>query len=191
MTVVLGSHRRRTKATPATMPIGAGRWTAMVWVAAIIVVNVVVYPALAYRRPIMLLPALLLTWLLVMLIRNEIRDRRALIEARVRGMRALVIYSDATQWKRHIDENWFPRMGRNVSRLNWTERSTWKPSLETRLFKSFVSDWFQPDFTPSVVVFRGMEDPLVFRFDEAFKEARAGRRWSLDEMETEMFGSLE
>ena len=193
MTVIANAQdrRRASKEKPATMPIGAGRWTAMIIVSGIIVMNLFVYAALPHQQLALLLPALLLTWLMVLLVRNEIRDRKTLIEARVRGLRAMVVYSEDTQWKRHIEEAWFPRLGENVARLNFTERSTWKPSLETRIFRSFVSDWIQPDFTPSVVVFPRMEEPLVFRFDEAVRQARAGRPWYLEELEAEMFGSLE
>jgi hypothetical protein len=40
-------------------------------------------------------------------------------------------------------------------------------------------------------VFRDLEEPLVFRFFWAFREAKSGRRELLDELEARLFEALD
>ena len=103
-----------------------------------------------------------------------------------RGVRFLVVYSESPNWEERIRNNWLPRFGHAAVVLNWTERARWPSTLEVRLFKHFIKASY--NFNPAVLVLRGFERPLVFRFYYAFKQARAGRPDYLSKLENELFG---
>jgi hypothetical protein len=105
-----------------------------------------------------------------------------------RGVRCLLVHSNSRLWEGRIASHWLPRLGDRAVTLNWSERSTWPASLEVQVFKSFCSA--QRNFNPAVVVFRGLREPLVFRFYHAFREASIGRSQYLDEQEKRLFDSL-
>ncbi len=56
------------------------------------------------------------------------------------------------------------------------------------MFEAFVRA--DRDFNPSVVVFRGMLRPLVYRFHEAFHQAKHGVPEPLHNLERSMFEAL-
>ena len=123
-------------------------------------------------------------------ITRELRGRVLLAECRrvlaPRGVRFLVVYSESPSWEAHVRDTWLPRFGQTAVLLNWTERARWKPSLEVRLFNHFIKSW-EHNFNPAVLVLRGFERPLVFRFFYAFQQARHGRTEYLNELEEELF----
>jgi hypothetical protein len=123
------------------------------------------------------------------LIARALRGRILLAECRrvfsPRGVRFLVVYSESPTWEAHIREAWLPRFGQTAVLLNWTERARWESSLEVRLFKHFIKSW--RNFNPAVLVLRGHERPLVYRFFYAFQQARNGRAQYLSELEEELF----
>lgn len=120
---------------------------------------------------------------------REVRGRMLLAECRrvfsPRGVRFLVVYSESPSWEAHVRNTWLPRFGHTAVLLNWTERARWEPSLEVRMFKHFIRSW--RNFNPAVLVLRGYERPLVFRFFYAFQQAKNGRAEYLNELEAELF----
>jgi len=105
-----------------------------------------------------------------------------------RGVRCLLVHSNSEAWKDYIAERWIPRIGERAARFNWSERQAQRGSLESRVFRHFCGE--TRNFNPAVVVFRGLERPLVFRFYYAFLEVRAGRPRYLEEQERLMFEAL-
>ena len=87
-----------------------------------------------------------------------------------------------------IRDSWLPRFGQQAVLLNWSERAHWPRSLEVRLFKHFVAA--QQNFNPAVLVLRGAERPLVFRFFYAFQQAKHGRPQYLAQLEAELFAHV-
>jgi hypothetical protein len=102
-----------------------------------------------------------------------------------RGIRFLVVYSESPTWEAHIRASWLPRFGEQAVVLNWTNRARWEPSLEVRLFKSFMQS--ERNFNPAVLVLRNTDAPLVYRFFYAFQQAKNGRPEYLARLEAELF----
>ena len=129
---------------------------------------------------------------LVVVITRELRGRTLLAECRrafaPRGVHFLVVHSDSPVWNAHIRDRWLPRFGQTAVLLNWTDRARWKRSLEVRLFNHFIKS--PRNFTPAVLVLRGSERPLVFRFFYAFQQAQHGRIEYLNKLEAELFTFL-
>lgn len=105
-----------------------------------------------------------------------------------RGVRCLLVYSNSPAWRDHIRTAWLPRMGDTAVVLNWSDRASWRSTLEARLFRRFCGE--RRNFNPAVVVFRGLREPYVFRFFYAFQEVKAGRAQYLATLEAEMFEAL-
>jgi hypothetical protein len=105
-----------------------------------------------------------------------------------KGVRCLLIYSKSPNWEAHVREQWLPRLGDVAVTLNWSERASWTPNLAVRIFRHFCG---RRDFNPAVVVFQGLDHPLVFRFFPAFKQAKAGRPGHLERLEAELFALLD
>jgi hypothetical protein len=104
------------------------------------------------------------------------------------GVRCLIIYSNSPVWQDHIRTQWFPRLGAIAETLNWSERAAWPDALAPRVFRHFC---FQArNFNPAIIVFRGLQQPLVFRFFYAFHEAKDGRPQYLSSLETQAFEAL-
>src|SRR5439155_17111193 len=102
-----------------------------------------------------------------------------------RGVRCLIIHSNSPLWEGHVETHWFPRLGKMADTLNWTERAAWPESLAVRVFRQFC---FQSrNFNPAIIVFRDLDDPLVFRFFYAFHEAKDGRPQYLSALEGQAF----
>jgi hypothetical protein len=104
------------------------------------------------------------------------------------GVRCLLVHSDSPVWGDHIRSQWLPSFGHLARVLNWSERATWAPSLELRVFRRFC--FAQYNFNPAVLVFRGLRSPLAFRFFYAFHEAKQGRPQYLQGLEIQMFAAL-
>jgi hypothetical protein len=126
---------------------------------------------------------------LATVIARELRGFFLLAECRSvfepRGVRFVVVYSESPAWEDHIRRTWLTRFGRSAVMLNWTERAQWRRSLEVRLFNHFVRS--SRNFNPAVLVLRGFERPLVFRFFYAFQQAENGRPDYLTKLEEELF----
>jgi hypothetical protein len=114
---------------------------------------------------------------------------RVLSEWSPQGFRCLVVHSDSPVWKDHVDQEWLPRLDSFAAKLNWSERARWGASLEAQVFRHFCYP-SRRNFNPAVIVFRGLRAPFVFRFYEAFHEAKIGRGRYLDELEAAMFEAL-
>jgi len=105
-----------------------------------------------------------------------------------RGIRCLLVHSHSPVWESHISTRWLPRLSHLAQTLDWSERTRWdRSSLSARVFHRICGNHA---FNPCVVVFRGLRRPLVFRFYEAFHQAKIGRPQYLEELETKMFESL-
>ena len=105
-----------------------------------------------------------------------------------RGVRCLVVYSNSPAWETHIRTTWLPRLGDVAVAINWSERASWTSTLAVRVFKRFCGQY--RNFNPAVVVFRGLRRPYVFRFYNAFREAKAGRPQYLERLQTQLFDAL-
>lgn len=115
------------------------------------------------------------------------RTRRQFLK---NGKVGLLIHSDSPNWKAHIEERWYPRIGAHVYALNWSQNRQWATwSLAVRTFDEFVGRTYQ--FNPAVLVFRGDREPLVFRFHQAFRNAKHGHVEDLAQLEQQMFEALE
>ena len=126
---------------------------------------------------------------LTTVIARELRGFFLLAECRrvfePRGVRFVVVYSESPRWHDHIRRTWLARFGQSAVTLNWTERAQWRRSLEVRLFNHFIRS--SRNFNPAVLVLRGSERPLVFRFFYAFQQAQNGRPDYLTKLEEELF----
>jgi hypothetical protein len=116
-----------------------------------------------------------------------LRECRRALEPR--GVRFLVVYSESPAWENRIRDSWLPRFGKQAVLLNWTERARWPRSLEVRLFKYFIAS--QQNFNPAVLVLRGTQRPLVYRFFYAFQQAKHGRLENLAQLEAELFAHVQ
>jgi hypothetical protein len=105
-----------------------------------------------------------------------------------RGVRCLVVYSNSPTWESHVRQAWLSRLGDRAITLNWSERQSWTGGLAVRVFREFCSRW--RNYNPAVVVFRGLKQPYVFRFVEAFQQVGTRRPEYLNRLETEMFEAL-
>ena len=105
-----------------------------------------------------------------------------------RGIRCLIVHSDSPVWREHIQARWLPRLEGVACTLNWSERASWQPTLAVRVFERFCGR--NRNFNPSVVVFRGTDRPLVFRFFYAFQEAKKGVTEFVTALEREMFAAV-
>jgi hypothetical protein len=113
---------------------------------------------------------------------------RVRVEWSSRGVRCLLVHSNSPVWKGRVETEWLPRFESIAIKLNWSERSQWRRSLEVQVFRHFCPS--HRNFNPAVIVFRGHRAPWVFRFYEAFHEAKIGRSRYLDELEARMFEVL-
>jgi len=102
-------------------------------------------------------------------------------------IRGILVTSDSPNWQQHIEQNWIPRLGEQVVVLNWSERGSWKNSLEVRIFRRFGMGDDNFNFNPLVINFRGLRYPLLYRFFFAFRDARHGNLHALQGLERHMF----
>ena len=105
-----------------------------------------------------------------------------------RGVRCLVVYSNSPVWESHIQHAWLPRLGDRAIVLNWSERASWHSGLAVRVFRKFCLRWH--NYNPAVLIFRGLKQPYVFRFFDAFQQVGAGRPEYLTQLEAQMFEAI-
>jgi hypothetical protein len=105
------------------------------------------------------------------------------------GKKGVLIYSDSPNWQSYIEEKWLPILGGQLVILNWSRRRAWsKRDIAVRLFEHFVGRTSQ--YNPAAIVLRGVRLPLVFRFYQAFRDARHGKSLSLRKLEESMFRDI-
>jgi hypothetical protein len=104
------------------------------------------------------------------------------------GRRCLVVYSNSPEWEGRVQQAWLAGLNEIAIVLNWSERASWRSGVAVRVFREFCLS--RHNFNPAVVVFRGLKQPEVFRFFEAFQQARAGRPEYLGDLEARMFEAL-
>ena len=139
-----------------------------------------------------LLAILLIAPLGIVLFRS-VQEKSLLLRANrefaLRHKSGVLIYSSSPNWQGYIEENWLPRLGESLIVLNYSERRAWlRKSIAVRMFDTFVGGGYQ--YNPAVILLRGTHAPLVFRFYQAFKNAKHGKTAALRELETEMFQHL-
>jgi len=103
-----------------------------------------------------------------------------------RGSRILVVYSRSPHWQLHIENELLPQLPPRTIVLNWSDRKTWhRCSLGAQVFRHFLG---YQEHTPSAMVFRPFRRVKLFRFHNAFHEAKHGNHAPLRQMEIEFLG---
>ena len=100
-----------------------------------------------------------------------------------RGVRCLVVSSDSVVWNEHV-ARWLSRLGPAALHLN---RSGPREPLAEAVFRAFCGN---ANYSPSIVVFRGLKRPHVYRFYNAFLEAKRGRPQYVEEQERNALEAL-
>jgi hypothetical protein len=104
------------------------------------------------------------------------------------GFLGLLVTSDSSHWKEYIEEKWLSCNQNTFKILNWSQHTQWESTIYTRAFHRFCG--FSENFCPSVILFRGLRYPLVFRFFYAFRSARHGDEAALKTLEERMFKEI-
>ena len=105
------------------------------------------------------------------------------------GKRGVLVYSESPNWQTYVESNWLPKLGEHVVVLNWSRNRQWsKRDPAVRLFHWFVGTSHQ--YNPAVLLLRGMRRPFVFRFYQAFRDAKHGKTASLRSLEEQMFAEI-
>lgn len=108
---------------------------------------------------------------------------------RSKQIHGVLVTSDSPIWKEYIEDKWIPRIGGSLETLNWSTHKTWKRTVYTRVFYEYVGT--RENYCPSVVLLRGLKEPLVFRFFYAFRDAKHGNMEALNKLEKRLFDELE
>lgn len=114
--------------------------------------------------------------------------KHLLRRARRSGITAVVLTSNSPIWQAYIEQQWLPRMGAQAAVANWSERKKWDTSLAVELLKFYVG--FSKDYCPAVLVLRGLDYPIVFRYYRAFHDLKHGRPDALRRLERQMGAAL-
>jgi len=102
------------------------------------------------------------------------------------GSRVIVVYSRSPHWQLHIENELLPQLPPRTIVLNWSDRKTWhRWSLGAQVFRYFLG---HQEHTPSAMVFRPFQRVKLFRFHNAFHEAKHGNLTPLRQMEAELLG---
>jgi hypothetical protein len=104
-----------------------------------------------------------------------------------RGRDVLFVYSDSPVWQAHVEREILPHIERRAVVLNWSRRARWPVTLATIAFHHFGGD---RSFNPMAVVFRPARRARVFRFWQAFRDAKHGNTRPLRRMEDEFLALL-
>ncbi len=105
------------------------------------------------------------------------------------GIVGVLVTSESPNWKQYIEDAWLPRFGSAMHILNWSERRTWRRSIYTILYYRFAGS--RENHCPCIILLRGLKPPLVFRFHNAFRDAKHGNRAALIELERRLFTELD
>jgi hypothetical protein len=97
--------------------------------------------------------------------------------------RVIFVYSDSPNWKGHVEASILPKLPANTVVLNWSDRAQWpRFSLPVLLFRCFAG---AQAFNPTGLVFERFDVVDRYRFWQPFRDAKHGRRESLQRLETE------
>ena len=106
-----------------------------------------------------------------------------------RGRRVLFVYSNSPIWQTYIEAEILPRLPRQTSVLNWSNRKNWpRFGLSAWLFNTFAGS---REFNPIAIVFRPLAPPRKFRFWRAFRDYKHGKPQRLRRVEAEFFQFIE
>jgi hypothetical protein len=104
------------------------------------------------------------------------------------GKRVLLVYSNSPIWQSYFEEQILPRLPSGSVVLNWSERRHWRRwSLAHLVFRFFGG---HREFNPVAVVIRPLRWGKTFRFWQAFRDFKHGRRESLIRVEADFFRAL-
>lgn len=106
-------------------------------------------------------------------------------------IRGILVFSNSPNWQDYIEQDWIPRLGEQVVVLNWSERGSWRKSLEVRIFRLFGIADNNFNFNPLLIYFRGLRYPLVYRYFFAFRDAKHGNPEALQRLERHMFARFD
>ena len=106
-----------------------------------------------------------------------------------RGKHILFTYSCSPNWQSHIEQELLPRLPVEAIILNWSERKLWSRwSLAANAFRHFLGD---REHTPSAIIFRPFQRALIFRFHEAYLEAKHGNSAQLEKLEGDFLAACQ
>jgi hypothetical protein len=106
---------------------------------------------------------------------------------RSRGKLGILVYSDSPNWKQHVENDLLPRVGEKVVVLNWTQRASWRRSLEVRAFEHWGGE---RDFNPIAILFPPRKPVLTLRYRSAFRDLKHGDIGPLRALEEALFREL-
>ena len=105
-----------------------------------------------------------------------------------RGIRLLYVYSNSPNWQEYIEREIVPKLPERKIVLNWSERQKWKKvNFASLVFWHFGG---YRAFNPMAVVLKPFRRAKVFRFYEAFKDNKHGKREPLTKLEADFFEAL-
>lgn len=103
------------------------------------------------------------------------------------GRDVLVVTSDSPTWSGYMRDVFLPRLKDRAVVINWSERSRWTRTVETRAFHAFAG---KSDHTPIAIVFHPSKPPTCFRFYRAFLDFKHGKPQQLRQVEAELLEHL-
>jgi len=101
-------------------------------------------------------------------------------------VRCLVVHSESDLWRDRVDR-WLEQLGSRAVVLNRSRSD--HPPFAREVFERFCGT--TSNYSPSIVVLRQLRSPLVYRFYNAFLEAKQGEPLYVDLQERAAFGALE
>jgi hypothetical protein len=130
-----------------------------------------------------------LVWGLSLGVRKGLAERdllrRVNEEWAQQGKRCLVVYSASELWRSRV-ESWLAALGADAVVLNRSDQAA-SSNLAIKAHRAFCG---YSNHSPAIVVFRQARRPLVFRFYNAFLEAKWGRPEFVDEQERAAFSAM-
>lgn len=102
-----------------------------------------------------------------------------------RGKSMLIVTSESPVWEDYMAEQIIGVLQARAMILNWSRRKEWSrpANLQVLAFNYYGG---KSDFNPLVVVFRPFRRAKVFRFWQAFKNAKHGKSESLEKLREEL-----
>jgi hypothetical protein len=101
------------------------------------------------------------------------------------GKRVLLVYSNSPVWQSYMEEHILPQLPPGSVVLNWSERRRWRRwSLACLAFRFFGGRY---EFNPLAVVVLPFRWGRTFRFWQAFRDFKHGRRDTLAKVEAQLF----
>jgi hypothetical protein len=105
-----------------------------------------------------------------------------------KGKRMLLINSNSPVGGKHFHREMVAPLQDEAAVLNWSERKQWlRWRRAVQCFRHFRGETC---FNPMVIVFRPWRRPKIFRFYEAYRDAKHGHMSELHGMQDELFRFL-